>query len=175
MLPPALSASPPPTSSEGHAESRAGRAVAFGRYRMVGPRHTFADLAVAVDQAFARWDLSHIHLFELPDGRLLGKTGPEWDQDVVDETSLRVAATVKDGDRFDYVFDLGDDWRHACKVEATDVDPIDAYGIVPRTPVPIWGWGWIPDQYGRRSFEGEGDEEWQLRWVKTSDGADEER
>jgi hypothetical protein len=146
-----------------------------GRTMIVGPRHTFADLAAALDQAFARWDLSHTHLFELPDGRLLGEASPEWDQKVLDETSLTVASTVKDEDRFYYVFDLGDDWRHACDVEATDVDPIEAYGVIPRTPVPIWGWGWIPDQYGRRSVEDDGDEEWELRWVKTSDGADEER
>jgi hypothetical protein len=41
--------------------------------------------------------------------------------------------------------------------------------------VLIWGWGWIPDQYGRRSSEDDSEEEWELRWVKISDGADEER
>ena len=142
---------------------------------IVGPRHTFADLAAAVDQAFARWDLSHLHQFRLPDGRLLGEASPEWDQDVVDETSLTVASTVGVGDHFDYVFDLGDDWRHSCEVEATYVDPTEAYGVVPPTPVPIWGWGWIPDQYGRRSPDDDGDEEWEMRWVKTSAGPDEER
>lgn len=142
---------------------------------IVGPRHTFADLADAVDQAFARWDLSHLHMFELPDGRFLGAVSPEWDQDMLDETSFIVASTVGVGETFEYVFDLGDDWRHSCEVEAADVDPIDACGLVPRTPVPIWGWGWIPDQYGRRSSEDDGQEEWELRWVKTSDDADEER
>jgi hypothetical protein len=29
----------------------------------VGPSHTFADLARAIDNAFARWDLSHLTLF----------------------------------------------------------------------------------------------------------------
>ena len=24
---------------------------------------------------------------------------------------------------------------------------------MPEQPVAIWGWGWIPDQYGRRSFD----------------------
>jgi hypothetical protein len=143
---------------------------------IVGPRHTFADLATAVDQAFARWDLSHVHLFEFPDGKLLGEASREWDQDVLDESSLTVASTVGVGDHFDYVFDLGDDWRHACEVEATDVDPTEAYGAVPRAPVPIWGWGWIPDQYGRRSSDDDdGGEEWEMRWVRTSAGSDEER
>ena len=40
-----------------------------GRVMLVGPRHTFADLAEAIDAAFARWDLSHLHMFELTDGR----------------------------------------------------------------------------------------------------------
>ena len=39
---------------------------------MVGPRHTFAQLAEAIDVAFARWDLSHLHVFELPNGRRVG-------------------------------------------------------------------------------------------------------
>jgi hypothetical protein len=38
----------------------------------------------------------------------------------MDETSLTVASTVEVGERFDYVFDLGDDWRHSCEVEAAD-------------------------------------------------------
>ncbi len=141
-----------------------------GRTMIVGPAHTFADLAAAVDRAFARWDLSHLHMFRLHDGRLLGEAGPELDEDVLDEASHMVATTVGVGDRFEYVFDLGDDWRHACEVEATDVDPTEAYGVVPRTPVAIWGWGWIPDQYGRRSSDDDGDEVWEMRWVKTSAG-----
>jgi len=116
-----------------------------GRAMLVGPHHTFRRPR-GLDQSFARWDLSH-----------------------------PVTSTVGVGDRFVYVFDLGDDWRHACEVETTDVDPADAYGIVPPTPVPIWGWGWIPDQYGRRLPDDDGEEEWELRWVKTPDGADEER
>jgi hypothetical protein len=33
-----------------------------------------------------------------------------------------------------------------------------AYGIVPVQPVVIWGLGWIPDQYGHRSFDDEGED-----------------
>lgn len=43
-----------------------------GRVMIAGPSHTFAQLATAIDAAFARWDLSHLHEFELPDGRLVG-------------------------------------------------------------------------------------------------------
>jgi hypothetical protein len=37
----------------------------------VGPAHTFADLARAIDNAFARWDLSHLSVFTLADGRVV--------------------------------------------------------------------------------------------------------
>jgi len=32
-----------------------------GRILIVGPRHTFAQLADAINAAFARWDLPHLH------------------------------------------------------------------------------------------------------------------
>ena len=53
-----------------------------------------------------------------------------------------------------YVFDLGDDWAHLCTVGPRRIDPADTLGIVPATPLPYWGWGSIPDQYGRR-FDGD--------------------
>lgn len=33
---------------------------------------------------------------------------------------------------------------------------------MPPGPVAIWGWGWIPDQYGRRSDDEDEDEEQSL-------------
>ena len=36
-------------------------------------------------------------------------------------------------------------------------DPADEFGPAPKTPVAIWGWGTIPDQYGRQSFDDEDD------------------
>src|SRR5712691_6599084 len=98
-----------------------------GRIFLVGPRHSFADLAVAIDSAFARWDLSHLHLFMLGDGRTIGQPDSNWDMDVLDEGSLTVAGTLAPGEGFTYVFDLGDDWRHACRLEETQVDPVEAY------------------------------------------------
>ena len=42
-----------------------------------------------------------------------------------------------------------------CSVEPDKTDPLEEYGTLPKVPVAIWGWGWIPDQYGRRSEEGD--------------------
>jgi hypothetical protein len=123
-----------------------------GRIILVGPSHTFAQLAEAIDTAFARWDRSHLHEFTLPDGRAVGI--PDEDDDgVLDGAGVKVVAAVVPGDVFSYVFDFGDDWRHRCTVLEERVDPTDVYGVRPSRPVPIDGWGWIPDQYGRESFE----------------------
>jgi hypothetical protein len=62
---------------------------------------------------------------------------------------------VTPGDEFTYIFDLGDDWRHRCVVETEKADPREEYGALPTRPVAIWGWGSIPDQYGRRSRDGD--------------------
>jgi hypothetical protein len=71
----------------------------------------------------------------------------------LDHAKLKVAKEVSPGEEFEYVFDLGDNWRHRCTVEAEKGDPLEEYGIVPKMPAPIWGWGWIPDQYGRQAFD----------------------
>jgi Plasmid pRiA4b ORF-3-like protein len=126
-----------------------------GRIFIVGPSHTFEQFAVAIDSAFARWDLSHLHEFELADGRLIGFPDDSFAPDVVwlDHDKLKVCRTVKPGDEFEYVFDLGDSWSHRCVVDQGKVDPLSEYGAIPPGPVAIWGWGSIPDQYGRESFE----------------------
>jgi hypothetical protein len=56
---------------------------------------------------------------------------------------------LRPGDEFGYVFDLGDNWRHRCAVDAQTFDPAEHYHRVPRTPIPVFGWGTIPDPYGR--------------------------
>ncbi len=128
-----------------------------GRIFIVGPAHTFEQLAGAIDAAFARWDLSHLHVFELSDGRAVGFPDDSFDLDMgwLDHAKLKVAREVAPGDEFSYVFDLGDDWRHRCAVMQGKADPVEEYGIVPKEPVVIHGWGTIPDQYGRRSYDDE--------------------
>ncbi len=135
------------------------------RVLAVGPTHTFADLATAIDGAFARWDRAHLCQFTLADGTVV--TDDETAEDLlgtpfgpVSRAPLvlgraRVADVVKPGDEFSYVFDFGDDWTHACTVDAAKVDPREVVGLVPKVPTPTWGWGSIPDQYGRR-WDGDG-------------------
>jgi len=134
-----------------------------GRVFVVGPGHTFAQFAEAIDAAFARWDLSHLHEFELSDGRRIGFADEEYGPELVwlDHAKLKVTREVKPGDEFSYTFDFGDNWQHRCVADLTKADPVEEYGIVAPGPVAIWGWGWIPDQYGRRSEDGDDEDgEW---------------
>lgn len=129
-----------------------------GRVFAVSPQHTFHLFAEAIDDAFARWDRSHLHTFELPD---IGKTVTEmryWDDpdpdDDLDADTMTLGELLKPGDEFAYTFDLGDNWRHRCVIDAGDIDPEAVLGIRPAKPMPYWGWGTIPDAYGRL-FDGD--------------------
>lgn len=136
-----------------------------GRVLAVGPSHTFAQLAEAINDAFARWDRAHLSMFTLADGRTI--TDPELGDELVaspgeplaaplDMSTARVARTVERGEEFQFTFDLGDDWTHRCLVGEQKVDPVDVLGIRPSVPMPYWGWGSIPDQYGRRWADDDG-------------------
>lgn len=127
-----------------------------GRVIAVGPGHTFSQLADTIDTSFARWELSHLHEFELADGRRIGF--PDVDPDEhgwEDHDALRVADAIRPGDEFTYVFESGDDWRHHGRVLDERIDPHEFFGDgdPPPGPVPIFGWGWIPDQHGRETRE----------------------
>jgi hypothetical protein len=131
-----------------------------GRDLLVGSAHTFAEIAGAIDRAFARWDLSHLHEFRLPDGRrLLMMDGADEFEELdpacdLDELSQSLSSLgLSRGETFTYVFDFGDNWEHRCTVLRTDVDPVEECGIVPSEIIPIFGWGTIPDQYGRPSLD----------------------
>ena len=133
---------------EGHGEHlwpRPGRLFAAAR------SHTFAQLARAIDDAFARWDRAHVHEFNLTDGTRLTTLYEDWEE-LGPATDDRRARLSRLGlrERFVYVFNFGDDWTHLCTVGPERVDPLDAFGIVPDEPLPFFGWGDIPDQYRRR-------------------------
>ena len=55
---------------------------------IASPRHSLADLAEGVDLAFARWDHSHLHLFEFGDGRRFMLGGSEFEPEVMDKRRL---------------------------------------------------------------------------------------
>lgn len=138
-----------------------------GRVMMAAGSMTFGALAHAIDVALGRWDHSHLCKFTLEDGTQVTSEGMI--RELVTSPMLpviprmvplttKLSKFLKRGSRFEYVFDFGDDWTHACQVEAY-ADPLEELGIVPDVPLPRWGWGNLPDQYGRRWAEDEGDPE----------------
>lgn len=138
-----------------------------GRIFAVGPSHTFMDLANAINDAFARWDRSHLSMFTLADGRVITdeETGAEMASSIrgpiiapIDIAAAKVARTVEPRAEFQFTFDFGDAWMHRCVVGEVKIDPLEVVGIRPDAPLPYWGWGSIPDQYGRRwaADDGEG-------------------
>lgn len=72
-----------------------------------------------------------------------------------DHAAVKIAQAVAPGDEFSFTFDLGDVWEHRCRVLADKIDLREEYGPgpAPKHPVAIWGWGSIPDQYGRESAD----------------------
>ncbi len=134
---------------EGHGEHlwpRPGRIFAAAR------THTFQQLADAIDDAFARWDRSHIQEFTLGDRTRLCMPDPFWDIENEKTEDFRHVklSRLRPGEQFVYVFDLGDNWAHLCTIGPERIDPTETLGIVPGDPLPYWGWGDIPDQYRRR-------------------------
>lgn len=138
-----------------------------GRIFAVGPSHTFMDLADAINTAFARWDRSHLSMFVLADGRVVtdGETGDDLAGSpdgpllagALDIATVKVDRTLAPGDEFQFTFDFGDGWTHRCVIGPEKIDPLEVLGIRPRKPLPYWGWGSIPDQYGRRWADDDGE------------------
>jgi hypothetical protein len=77
------------------------------------------DLAVLheVVQSAMGWTNSHLHEFEIA-GRRYGIPDPDWDaQEIVDEAEGKLFRLVKQGDRFAYLYDFGDNWAHHLSVD----------------------------------------------------------
>jgi hypothetical protein len=131
-----------------------------GRVFAAARSHSFGQFADAIDTAFARWDRAHLYQFVLGDGRRIGRPEfDDFDEGFIDAASTKLGA-LSLGEQFVYEFDFGDSWTHLCTVAPMRIDPVDELGISPTAPLPYWGWGAIPDQYGRRwaDDDGEGDE-----------------
>jgi hypothetical protein len=118
-----------------------------GRVLLIHADHSFADLADAIDTAFARWDLTPLHEFSV-EGRRLAAEPDELDVEASDEITVGEVG-LRPGSRFTYLFDLTARWMHDCVVEEVGVDPYELTGEEPDLPVAIFGWGMIPDQHGQ--------------------------
>ncbi|RKN59207.1 hypothetical protein D7193_08730 [Micromonospora costi] len=124
-----------------------------GRVFAAHRSHTFAQLAEAIDLAFGRWDLAHLRMFVLPDGSQASwsawRDGPAF-PDTRDGRTTRLDV-VPVGGAVAYVFDLGADWTHLCRIRRATPDTPAAPPS--ERPCPYRGWGVLPDQYGRQHAE----------------------
>ena len=129
------------------------------------PSTTFEQLGVAIDLALARWDLGHLRDFTLADGTRIIDDATDLELgfggfsggaliDRVLRHNVRVKDHVDVGEVFRYVFDFGDDWTCRCTVTRFG-DPEQEVGVVVQEPTAIWGWGVLPDQYGRMRHDDE--------------------
>src|SRR5438094_10641405 len=88
----------------GHGEAlwpRPGRVFAASR------SHTFTQLSTAIDDAFARWDRSHLWAFRFPEDLRIESGGPEWDDapgEVLDGATDRLSRLTQ-GQPLVYAFD----------------------------------------------------------------------
>ncbi len=125
----------------------------------IKPSHTFRDLAEAINHAFARWDPAHLHLFSFAGGQqILPSVGFDEPDDLALDDATERMRRLSPGERFAFVFDLGDDWTHVCTVGLQRIDIAEVTGGTPTKPTAIEGWGSIPDQCGRRWEEDDGSE-----------------
>lgn len=122
-----------------------------GRDFLISPQHTFRQLAEVINAAFTRWDLGHLYVFRFADGTMVGTPGEEL---AFKEAARTKIAKRHEGETFEYEFDFGDSWEHRCTVLEVEVEPESVYGVRPKGPVAVWGWGVIPDQYGRTTPDG---------------------
>lgn len=118
--------------------------------------HTFGQLALAINSAFARWDLAHLYQFTRANGDVLGQ--PELDDvdDLID-AELAKLDVLACGEQFAFEFDFGDGWTHLCTVGNDMIDPSAELGVTPRGPLAYFGWGAMPDQYGRTQADDDSD------------------
>ncbi len=81
-----------------------------------------------VIQAVMGWQDYHLFEFRIGETRY-GIPEGDWDGQVLQAKSVKLATLVSKGiERFDYVYDFGDDWEHAVAIESVaEADPALKY------------------------------------------------
>lgn len=91
------------------------------RRLLIEPDTSFQDLHRIIQLAMG-WQVSHLHLFQAQDGRLLGDLAEDEDGflDFVDESAVVVSSLLtRQGQALKYEYDFGDSWEHEVKLEKT--------------------------------------------------------
>lgn len=113
------------------------------RALVASPRHTFADLALAIDDAFGRWELGRRRTFILGDGTRVGDVAAGGRGGVVlDYRRIRLQR-LEGAERFDYSVDDGERWTHGCLLIGA-IDPDEVVPDHPGHPVVYESVGRVP-------------------------------
>ena len=89
------------------------------RRLLIEPDTTFQDIHRIIQLAMG-WQVSHLHLFQAQDGRLLGDLAEDEDSmlNVEDESAVAVSSLLtRGGQSLKYEYDFGDSWEHDVKLE----------------------------------------------------------
>lgn len=118
------------------------------RLLVVPRRIPYAQLAVAINGAFARWDLDKPWTFTLPDRSTVVHS---LDAAAPQPGALPPATSIGPlSDHQEFVFDYDPErgWHHACQVLMTR-ESLQEWGRDITEPTVIDGWGPVPDPFGR--------------------------
>jgi hypothetical protein len=99
--------------------SLSGAKPAIWRRLLIEPDTTFQDLHRIIQVAMG-WQASHLHLFQAPDGTLIGDPAEDFDGMLSfrDETVVPVSTVLtKEGQALKYEYDFGDSWEHQVTLE----------------------------------------------------------
>ncbi len=99
---------------------------------LVVPAPIKLDLLHHVIQAAMAWHDTHLHEFMIDGVRyeLPSEDGFDDELQGCDESEFRLADLVSTGDRFVYVYDFGDNWRH--EIQVLSHDPMEG------SPDTVW-------------------------------------
>lgn len=82
----------------------------------------------SVIQAAMGWENAHLHMFKI-NGKRYGLPEDDDGPELLDAAEYRLDDLVVEGDRFLYIYDLGDDWRH--EITVVSFRPMAKGEIVP--------------------------------------------
>lgn len=78
-----------------------------GRTFIAARTHTFEQLAKAIDDAFGRWDLNHLHEFAMADGTCVGFPDSDFDEGrVIVDSRRTMLSRLAAGEQFAYCDDV---------------------------------------------------------------------
>jgi hypothetical protein len=107
------------------------------------PHHTFADLALAIDDAFGRWELGRRREFTFADGSRVGEAVADRRRgEMLDYRRVRLQR-LEGGESFGYQVDDGETWTHECRLVGT-IEPDEVAPDRPNHPVVYQSVGRVP-------------------------------